>query len=268
MGADGGTIATRSDMVRTKDLDERPDYDAGERRHALWTLCRLSKHPLEAPVMADALGQLYNKDSLLEYLLKRGAAGASETEQRVAGHIRGLRDATSITLTKNPAPQRDEDGTQYYPYACPLTGRPMNGKHNFVYLRCGCVFSETGLRNVAAPKKGNDERAECPQCSAPFSAVFEPRDIECDITWINPSPETQSIRRDLLATRKKRKARTDDKARDSRARPARPARPAKATGDDHDHGHEHAPDATSAESVHAAQTQTAENPKEPTVHTG
>ena len=90
-GADGGTIATRSDMVRTKDQDERPHYDTSERRHALWTLCRLSKHPLDAPVMADALGQLYNKDALLEFLLRRGAGDASDAEKSVAGRLRGVR---------------------------------------------------------------------------------------------------------------------------------------------------------------------------------
>lgn len=127
-------------------------------------------------------------------------------------------DATQIALTKNPAPPREEDGTQYYPYACPLTHRPMNGKHAFVFLPCGCVFSETGLRNVVTPQKG-DNKAQCPVCSAPFRAVYEPKDIERDITWLNPPLDTQSARRELLAARRKRKVRADGEGRKS-ARPS------------------------------------------------
>ena len=203
-GADGGTIATRTDMVRTKDQDERPRYDTSERRHALWTLCRLSKHALAPPVMADALGQLYNKDALLEFLLQRGAGDANDAHRRVAGHVRGMRDATEIRLTRNPVPPREEDGTQYYPYACPLTQRPMNGRHAFVFLPCGCVFSETGLRHVATA--GRDDRAQCPQCAAPFRAAYDPKDVECDVTWLNPTLDVQAARREQLAARRKRKA--------------------------------------------------------------
>jgi len=94
-GNDGGSIARRDDLVRTKGGGEKHDQDA--LRSIAWTLCRLSKNPLRAPVLADVLGQMYNKDGILEFLLRKNTKVAGEEELRVAGHVRGLRVRVAST---------------------------------------------------------------------------------------------------------------------------------------------------------------------------
>jgi len=43
---------------------------------------------LQEPVVSCALGKLYNKDSIIEYLLDKSAYGDG---QRICGHIRSLK---------------------------------------------------------------------------------------------------------------------------------------------------------------------------------
>jgi len=121
MGNDGGSIPDRRDLVRTKaKVCEcvQPTFEFTDRR-----LSRLSKpirrtrlgpggssalfprsaHPLHDPVTLDlilpkrllrepivscALGKLYNKDAILEYLLDKSSYGDGEV---ICGHIRSLK---------------------------------------------------------------------------------------------------------------------------------------------------------------------------------
>lgn len=240
-GNDGGSIAKRDDLVRTKGGGEKHDQDA--LRSIAWTLCRLSKTPLRAPVLADPLGQMYNKDGILEFLLRKNTKIAGEEELRVAGHVRGLKvrvamakvlwltrqDLRELRLSENAA---TADETAEFPFACPLTQRPMNGRHAFVYLRpCGCVFSESGLRNVCAPgNKGKTDVPEseqaCPTCSTPFRYAeldVAADDVDADVVWINPPADVQQTRRGRLGAQRKRAAakrkqeRSEDTERPKRA---------------------------------------------------
>jgi hypothetical protein len=89
MGLDGGTIATRSDILRrqSRRVNEGDtsrstrggnaagpipeDAREAERRQAAWTSCPLSGEPLAHPLVADPLGTLYNKAAVVEFLLAR-----------------------------------------------------------------------------------------------------------------------------------------------------------------------------------------------------
>lgn len=90
-GADGGTIARRDDLVRTRTENNKSSCDPEELRHSAWTLCRLSKRPLRKPILLDRLGLLYNKEGVLEYLLRRNSKEATDVENDVAGHIKNLK---------------------------------------------------------------------------------------------------------------------------------------------------------------------------------
>lgn len=46
------------------------------------------KRPLQEPIVSCALGKLYNKDALLEYLLNKAAFGDGE---EICGHIKSLK---------------------------------------------------------------------------------------------------------------------------------------------------------------------------------
>jgi len=68
MGADGGSIAGRQELVQTvKRVATVHSLRAQARAQA--NSCALSQEPLRAPVVACAMGNLFNKDALLEYLL-------------------------------------------------------------------------------------------------------------------------------------------------------------------------------------------------------
>ncbi|WFD19688.1 Replication termination factor 2 [Malassezia caprae] len=226
MGNDGGSIARRDDLVRTK-AQAPVSQDRDELRHSTWTLCRVSHHRLQAPVMLDRLGQLYNKEGLIEYLLRRAKNAATDAEHEAARHIRGLKDVRPVALAPNPVREAERGEALYYPHACPLTQRPMNGKNKFVALwTCGCVLSEAGLRETAfpgAPRKEVTEATPCPQCGVPFqpAALWHATPtIDDDVVALYPPPDAQrALREQLAAQRKKRKA-TADTDKPKRARPS------------------------------------------------
>ncbi|KAI3629011.1 hypothetical protein CBS9595_000083 [Malassezia furfur] len=206
MGNDGGSIARRDDLVRTKASVETADKD--EVRHALWTQCRLSKARLAKPVMVDRLGQLYNKDGVIEYLLRRGQGEASASENR---------DLREATLTPAPT-SHDRHATDTYPFVCPLTQRALNGKFRVVCLwPCGCVLSESGVRETTGVSKSSAESTSpCPVCNVPFAhaALVEAHApaVYSDVVWVNPPAEEQAAMREQLAAQKKTKRKKTDTA--------------------------------------------------------
>jgi len=154
MGCDGGTIPTRGELVKTK---KKPEQLSKETELSVkWQHCAVSQEPLRQPVVACRLGNLFNKEALIEYLLTKtsGAQGDSKLD-----HIRGLRDIKELRLTPNPA-YREESDTKagagstvgrgiVSKFICPVTGLEMNGRFGFCYVRgCGCVLSERALQEV------------------------------------------------------------------------------------------------------------------------
>ncbi len=158
--------------------------------------------------MACALGKLYNKDSILEYLLDKSAYGDGED---ICGHIRSLKvritcfidfftcliceqDVKTLSLTPNPTPPSPDATTNHAQFICPITLKEMNGLLPFVYIAtCGCVFSQAGLKNVSTtPKEEDGEQLDvCPQCAKKFSRTS-------DIIPLNPQPEEEERMREAM----------------------------------------------------------------------
>ncbi|PJF19342.1 hypothetical protein PSACC_00807 [Paramicrosporidium saccamoebae] len=151
MGADGGSIPKRIELVRTK---ARPPNTETAKQSKLecWKYCALSKELLQAPVVTCKLGRLYNKESILKFLLDRKSFPEAET-----AHIKGLKDLVTLNMTPNQSFKQNDTvrSTQTTdagasPFICPVTGKEMNGNFPFVYLkRCGCVLSEQALREIS-----------------------------------------------------------------------------------------------------------------------
>ncbi|EIN13171.1 DUF602-domain-containing protein [Punctularia strigosozonata HHB-11173 SS5] len=196
MGNDGGSIPDRRDLVRTKPKAEQADK--ANQTRARWHFCALSKKPLQEPVVSCALGKLYNREAIIEYLLDKTAYGDG---QEICGHIRSLKDVKTLKLTPNPAPRSTADTTsdEFRPqFICPLTAKEMTGALPFVYIAtCGCVFSHAGLKSLASssPKDSPKDSATpppaehkqldlCPQCGAKY-------DKSSDVLPLNPSPEEE-----------------------------------------------------------------------------
>jgi len=203
MGNDGGSIPDRRDLVKSKPKAEQADKN--NQTIAAWFFCALSKRPLQQPIVSCALGKMYNKDALLEYLLDKSAYGDGAD---ICGHIKSLKDVTTLTLTPNPSYDPSSDETfKHPPFTCPLTLKEMSGSLPFVYLTtCGGVFSAAGLKAVSSSSPSsssagtppNDSEAPellgeppeakhlepCPQCAKLFSRAR-------DVRTINPGPEEQ-----------------------------------------------------------------------------
>lgn len=119
-------------------LAKKPDKaDPNEARLSRFTCCALSGEPLAAPAVADRLGNLFNKEALVEALLHKRLPKA-------LSHIRGLKDMIPIHL--HPKPDAADDEVRFQ---CPVTGFEFNGKSQFLVLReCGHVLSVKALKEV------------------------------------------------------------------------------------------------------------------------
>lgn len=130
--------------------------------------------------MSCELGNLYNKESVIELLLNRDSY-----PKDFASHIRGLKDVTELKLK----PKTDYQGSsgkggEYIdhsnsPFICPVLGSEMSGRYRFIYLRkCGCVFSEKALKEIKSET--------CHACGKEFDPTDDvivingtSEDIEC-----------------------------------------------------------------------------------------
>ena len=152
----------------------------------------------------------------------------------------------------------------------------MNGRHTFVYLRpCGCVLSESGLRNVCAPGRkgkadGSESEQACPACSTPFRYAeldVAADDIDADVVWINPPADVQQTRRERLAAQRKRaaakrkQARAEDAEGPKRAEGADAAKRARTAcaADTRPALNANAPGALAAQQVRESQSNAARN---------
>lgn len=202
MGCDGGTIPKRDEMVRLKKKPEK--IDKNFELNAKWFHCAITQEPLRAPIVSCELGNLYNKESLLEYLLDKDSATTD-----VAKHIRSLKDTKELQLTENPAFEVKNNGEkadsyqdfQACRYVCPVVGIEMNGRYKFCFLwKCGCVFSERALKEVKSPV--------CHKCAKPFTNE--------DIVVVNGSEEEfESMKSNMAERRLKAKMEKKSKKKSS-----------------------------------------------------
>jgi len=166
MGNDGGSIPTRTDLVKTKAKTEQAEK--ATQLLIRWFTCALSKRPLEQPIVSCPLGKLYNKDSVIQHLLTPSSTPLHERPfgtdgQLVASHIHSLKDLVTLKLTpkagngsakagakKEGALQMEESR-----WMCPVSFRQMNGTARFVYVReCGCVLSEVAFKEMRSMSSG------------------------------------------------------------------------------------------------------------------
>lgn len=189
MGCDGGTIPKRDELVRMKKKPEQ--VDKNYELNAKWFHCALSEAELRSPIVCCELGNLYNKEAVLEYLLDK-----SSVTTDIASHIRSLKDVKELKLTSNPAFEQKamEHADSYLDFQasrfiCPVVGIEMNGRYKFCYLwKCGCVFSERALKEVPS--------TVCNSCGTVFT--------DDDIVVINGSEEEVSNMRAKMEERRQK----------------------------------------------------------------
>lgn len=204
MGCDGGTIPKRCELVREKKKPEKVEKDI--ELNARWFHCAISQQELCEPIVSCELGQLYRKESVLEFLLDK-----SKATTNIAKHIRTLKDVKQLVLTKStPRVPKDIKSNghaadayldyQASNYICPITGLEMNGRYRFRFSwKCGCVFSERGLKEVPSPI--------CHNCATPFT--------EEDLVVINGNVSDATIMQERMLKRRQ-KAKDEKKLKKSK----------------------------------------------------
>jgi len=224
MGLDGGTIPSRSDILRRSSWaltcsDKTRSTRGGQinennfkttekkmerRNNAKIRLsnCALTDEPLKSPIVACDLGNLYNKQALLEFILgKDRFENKKDQYKETFFHLKSLKSVFDIhpTLSKetedlststsssssssssssnNKVVQIDLEGglsnMEKGLFVCPITGADANGFHPFCALKkCGHCFSQKLFLQIKSQV--------CMLCSAPFSKE--------DIILLAPSEE-------------------------------------------------------------------------------
>ena len=221
MGLDGGTIPTRSDILRGQSWRLTNSDGGGQRstrggqltasgglstvgvehvdqRQAAadgWAACALAGTALPTAagrVVACELGHLYSRDSVVEFLGQAGQFGSEHGDRSALmaefGHVERLRDVFPVQLEPAPAPATAAT------WCCPLDRTILTtGQHAFaVALPCGHAMRERSLTLVTKSD------ASCPVCSTPLQRTVS----------LFPPPEARQRRREeLAAERERRRAR-------------------------------------------------------------
>ncbi|KAK4765232.1 hypothetical protein SAY86_026322 [Trapa natans] len=174
-GGDGGATGAESrDCYLNMYAEKKPDkVDPNEQRLSKWLNCALSNEPLREPCVIDKLGNVFNKEALVEALLGKKLPKAFR-------HIKGLKDMMNIELSKIPGIEKGHGDTQFQ---CPVTGLEFNGKYKFFALRgCGHVLSSKALKEVKS--------SSCLVCQQEFK--------EADKVVINGTEEEVDALRERL----------------------------------------------------------------------
>lgn len=157
MGADGGTIIKRHEIA--------PENNEKRQESALvadslnkWTHCALSGEKLNDPVVSDARGNIYNKTSILKYLL-----GESSHKLPTNSEIKQLRDVVEL--------HREIESGKWIE---PITEKDIEREGTsveFAYLaECGHISTWEILKKSSS----------CPTCATSYTTavVLNPRRAE------------------------------------------------------------------------------------------
>ncbi len=166
MGNDGGSIPKRRELVKEaakaltttqakEQLTEQQEYH--------WSTCPLSRKPLALPVVSDAAGTLYNKDSVIEFLLKEDGREKEEAGKvadvksdgqfvelgSVGDRVKGLKDVVEVKFEVGAAREKEGSGRSEN-WVCPITGRELGPGAKAVYIvPCGHAFAGSVVKEVA-----------------------------------------------------------------------------------------------------------------------
>ncbi|KAF2852876.1 DUF602-domain-containing protein [Plenodomus tracheiphilus IPT5] len=212
MGNDGGSIPKRRELVKeaAKALTTAQLKEAlTEQQEYSWSTDPLTRKPLALPVVSDAAGILYNKDSIIEFLLKDDG-DAEKAEMKKVGavkgsveggfvelgsfgdRVKGLKDVVEVKFEVAEQDEGEEKG-RGEKWVCPVTGTVLGPSAKAVYIvPCGHAFAGSVVKEV----KGS----VCLTCNEPYA--------ENDVIPIIPSIPTDIARLNLRAKTLKEKGLT------------------------------------------------------------
>ena len=166
MGNDGGSIPTRRELVKEA-AKEKTTTEKKQSQHEQqeyhWTTDPISQKPLQRPVVSDCNGKLYNKVTILEYLVDGGAK---------IDTVKSQKDVVHVKFDGGDGPET---------WKCPITGDKLGPGSKAVYIvPCGHAFS-------GAIKELSDTK--CPTCETEYAPN--------DLIPILPTAQAEIVRLSL-----------------------------------------------------------------------
>lgn len=184
MGNDGGSIPTRRELV--KEAARNPSAaqvkeSQHEQQEYQWSTDPISRQPLEPPIVSDSSGKLYNKATILEYLVE--GTRKEDAERETQGAVKSLKDIIEVKFELDT----DADGSsteKKRAWKCPVTGDKLGPGSKAVYIvPCGHAFSGAAIKEVSGEK--------CLTCDVEYASN--------DIIPINSLVDTDVARLSLRA---------------------------------------------------------------------
>lgn len=152
MGNDGGSIPTRRELVKEAAKDKTTTQVKEvqhEQQEYYWTTDPISREPLTQPVVSDSAGKLYNKSTILEYLVE--SARKEDADTITQGAIKSLKDVVEVKFEIDTA--ATSSVVKGEAWKCPITGDKLGPGSKAVYLvPCGHAFSGSAIKEVSGEK--------------------------------------------------------------------------------------------------------------------
>ena len=178
MGNDGGSIPDRTSMIKVK--KKKKKLHNREIKTIKCNLCSLTKEKLRKPIVGDKIGQLYNKTSVIKYLLSKNKPSGFH-------HIKSLNNIKELNCVIN-----DNGYIQ-----CQISREEFSGLNKFYFLwTCGCVISKTAIDELHMKEK-------CIICDNSF-------DLKKDLISLNYNKRQKiEIQKELLGIKKTNNEKND-----------------------------------------------------------
>lgn len=156
------SIPTRRELVREAARNPSTAQVKEAQREVqehFWTTCPLSHEALKRPIVSDCVGNLYNKDAVLKFLLPgeetEGISSKADCEEILCGRVKGLRDVVELKFEVDTE-HSDHVADKFEKregWVCPITAKQLGPNVKSVYLvPCGHVFSEEAVRQLKEDK--------------------------------------------------------------------------------------------------------------------
>ncbi len=150
MGNDGGSIPTRRELVKegAKDLSTTQVKEIQTEQQAhYWSTCALSHEPLSKPIVSDAIGTLYNKHAVLDYLLAESQREKPTSKEELAAkkeifkdRLRSLKDIVEVQFHVDAVSKK---------WTCPMTNKTLGPGTKAIYIvPCGHAFAESLIATI------------------------------------------------------------------------------------------------------------------------
>lgn len=155
MGNDGGSIPKRRELVkeaaRNPTASELKETQQ-EQQEYYWTTDPISREPLAQPIVSDCNGRLYNKSTILEYLVE--GARKEDADVITRGTVKSLKDVVEVKFEVDVEATAKENGTAKREiWKCPVTGDKLGPSSKAAYIvPCGHAFSGTAIKEVSGEK--------------------------------------------------------------------------------------------------------------------